>query len=74
MYTLTILGYAVYTALLGMFAYLGPKAATYIFRILPGQADSGFGLVTVLTGIFGTLAGGWVHDELGGNAHAAGRV
>lgn len=74
MYTLTILGNTVHTALLGMFAYWGPKGATLIFRMLPGQADLVFGLVTVTTGILGTLSGGWVLDKLGGNAHAAGRV
>ena len=63
-----------HTALLGMFAYWGPKGATLMFRMKNGEADLVFGLVTVATGILGTLAGGWVLDKLGGNAHAAGRV
>ena len=74
MYTLTILGNTVHTALLGMFAYWGPKGATLIFRMKNGQADLVFGLVTVATGIVGTFAGGWVLEKLGGHAHAAGKV
>jgi MFS transporter, Spinster family, sphingosine-1-phosphate transporter len=73
-YTLTILGNTLHTAVLGMFAYWGPKGATLIFQMKPGRADLVFGPVTVATGILGTLAGGWVLDKLGGNAHAAGRV
>lgn len=73
-YSLTILGNTMHTALLGMFAYWGPKGATLMFRMLAGQADLVFGVVTVLTGILGTLAGGAVLDKLGGDAHAAGKV
>ena len=43
---------------LGAYAYLGPKAGREIFNLPSEQADVTFGAVTVLTGVFGTIAGG----------------
>jgi Organic Anion Transporter Polypeptide (OATP) family len=71
---LAILGNTLQTALLGMFAYWGPKAVTFMFRMPPGRADLVFGATTVLSGIAGTLAGGLVLDALGGSARAAASV
>lgn len=73
-YVLTILGNTVHTALLGMFAYWGPKGATLMFRMEVGEADLAFGIVTVATGILGTLTGGWVLKRWGGDGFAASKV
>ena len=61
-YRLTVLGYAAYTFALGGLAFWMP---TFLERMrgLPAlQATTGFGLIVVLTGLVGTLAGGWLGD------------
>ena len=58
-------------AFIGAIAYLGPKAGRDVFGISGETADLVFGAVTVLTGVFGTLAGGVLLDRMGstmGNA------
>lgn len=50
---------------IGALAYLGPKAGRDVFRIDGETADLVFGAVTVLTGVFGTLAGGLLLDRMG---------
>lgn len=52
-------------AFIGALAYLGPKAGRDVFGISGETADLVFGGVTVLTGVFGTLAGGLALDALG---------
>ena len=52
-------------AYIGALAYLGPKAGRDVFSISGETADLVFGAVTVLTGVFGTLAGGIALDKLG---------
>lgn len=52
-------------AFIGAIAYLGPKAGRDVFGISGETADLVFGAVTVLTGVFGTLAGGVLLDRLG---------
>ena len=44
--------------MLGAYAYLGPKATRAIFRLPSEEADILIGAVTVMTGVFGTIAGG----------------
>lgn len=39
-----------YTAVLGTFAFYGPKAGREVFNIQPERADLTFGAITVLTG------------------------
>ena len=53
-------------AFIGAIAYLGPKAGRDVFGISGETADLVFGAVTVLTGVFGTLAGGLALDRVGG--------
>ncbi|CAL8463948.1 g3483 [Coccomyxa elongata] len=70
-YVCTIGGQTLYTAFIGAIAYLGPKAGRDVFGISGETADLVFGAVTVLTGVFGTLAGGVLLDRMGstmGNA------
>jgi hypothetical protein len=52
-------------AFIGAIAYLGPKAGRDVFGISGETADLVFGAVTVLTGVFGTLAGGLALDRVG---------
>lgn len=52
-------------AYIGALAYLGPKAGRDVFSISGETSDLVFGAVTVLTGVFGTLAGGVALDQLG---------
>ena len=58
-------------AVIGSYGFLGPKAGAETFAVPGPEADSVFGAVTVLTGIFGTLAGGVVLDALGSSIPAA---
>jgi MFS transporter, Spinster family, sphingosine-1-phosphate transporter len=40
---------------LGAYAYMGPKAGRDVFALNPETADLTFGVITVLTGILGTV-------------------
>ena len=51
--------------MIGSYGFLGPKAGAETFAVSGPEADSTFGAVTVLTGVFGTLAGGLALDALG---------
>ncbi|KAK9812393.1 hypothetical protein WJX73_007088 [Symbiochloris irregularis] len=64
-YVILVLAYSIYTAVIGAYAFLGPKAGTETFKVPGSTSDYVFGGVTVLTGAAGTLAGGFVLDYLG---------
>lgn len=57
-YVWTVAGMTVYTAVLGAFAFYGPKAGRDAFGIAPERADLAFGAITVLTGVGGGVWGG----------------
>jgi MFS family permease len=57
--------YILYTAVLGVYAFWGPKAGKRIFDLAGETADLVFGGVTVITGVFGSLIGGLLLDWLG---------
>ena len=57
--------------MIGAYSYLGPKAGSQVFHVPGEQADLKFGAVTVLTGIAGTLAGGFLLDKLGSGVRNA---
>lgn len=61
----------VYTAVLGAFAFYGPKAGRDVFNISPARADLTFGAITVLTGVLGTLTGGLLLDCVGASLRNA---
>jgi predicted MFS family arabinose efflux permease len=64
LYLWTVLGYAAYTFAIGGMAYWAPS---YLMRARGlGQSEAGllFGGITVVTGIVGTLAGGFLGDRL----------
>lgn len=67
-------GYVPYTAVLGAYAFWGPKAGRAIFALDGATADAVFGAVTVATGVGGSLAGGLLLDRLGGTARAAAAI
>lgn len=55
-------GMTVYTAVLGCFAFYGPRAGREVFGIAPERADLTFGAITVLTGEVGGWGGGGQHS------------
>ncbi|KAI3881066.1 hypothetical protein MKX03_015696 [Papaver bracteatum] len=61
-YVVSILGYAAYTFVIGAYSYWGPKAGADIYHMT--NADMFFGGITVFSGIFGTLAGGYCLDRI----------
>ena len=75
-YVATVVGYVAYTAVIGVYAVWGPKAAYAVFSTdlrTPSTADLVLGLVTVVAGAGGTAIGGVAVDKLGdsvGNALA----
>eukprot|EP00850_Spirogloea_muscicola_P006241 SM000029S10536 [mRNA] locus=s29:584886:590681:- [translate_table: standard] len=71
-YILNLLANICHTAVLGAYAFWGPKAARTLFHI--ENADLIFGLITILTGIVGTLSGGAMLDYLGSTIKQAFRL
>lgn len=60
----TVAGYTAYTFALGGFAFWAPS---YMMRVRGFSQESGmmyFGGITVVTGVLGTLLGGWLGDLL----------
>jgi MFS family permease len=56
------LGYCAYTFAIGGFAFWAPKYLHARYGIEAGRASVQFGMVTVVAGFVGTLAGGWLAD------------
>ncbi|OWM64741.1 hypothetical protein CDL15_Pgr028458 [Punica granatum] len=61
-YVVNVLGSVAYNFVLGAYSYWGPKAGYSIYNMR--NADYIFGGITVVCGIFGTLAGGFVLDYM----------
>ncbi|PPD81219.1 hypothetical protein GOBAR_DD21851 [Gossypium barbadense] len=61
-YVVNVLGYVAYTFVLGAYGYWGPKAGYNIYHMK--SADMLFGGITVVCGIFGTIAGGFILDHM----------
>ncbi|XP_078436090.1 putative sphingolipid transporter spinster homolog 2 [Wolffia australiana] len=59
-YVINVLGYIAYNFVIGAYSYWGPKAGYAIYHMK--NADMMFGGVTVICGILGTLAGGFILD------------
>lgn len=73
-YVCTVLAYAAYTAVIGVYAVWGPKAGYAIFKDYlhtSTRADMILGGVTVVSGIAGTLLGGWYVDAHGSSMTTA---
>jgi len=76
-YVATVCGYVAYTAVIGVYAVWGPKAAYAVFSDdlrTPSRADLTLGLVTVVAGAGGTAIGGVAVDRLGDSVGNALRV
>lgn len=61
-YMLVVLGYAAYTFGLGGLGFWMPAFLERVRGVPPVAATRDFGMVVVLTGIVGTLLGGWLGD------------
>jgi hypothetical protein len=57
--------YTLFTSVLGVFAFWGPKAGKRIFAMGDQSSDLVFGAVTVATGVLGSAGGGLALDLLG---------
>jgi len=63
-YMLVVLGYAAYTFGLGGLGFWMPTFLERVRGVPAAEATTGFGAIVVVTGVFGTLAGGWLGDYL----------
>jgi MFS family permease len=77
LYRDTVLGYCAYTFAIGGFGYWAPKYLHARYGMDAGHASVTFGLLTVIGGFVGTVAGGWLADrwvrrQTGRNANLAG--
>ena len=63
-YLLTVLGYAAYTFALGAMVVFMPKFLLRVRGIPEGAASFRFSLLLAVTGLGGTLLGGWLGDRL----------
>ncbi|KAK3411885.1 hypothetical protein EUGRSUZ_I00633 [Eucalyptus grandis] len=61
-FVVNVLGYIAYNFVIGAYSYWGPKAGYNIYHM--SSADMMFGGITIICGIFGTLAGGFVLDRM----------
>ncbi|CAL5026343.1 unnamed protein product [Urochloa decumbens] len=62
-FVINVLGYISYNFVIGSYSYWGPKAGQQIYHMV--SADLMFGGITIVCGIIGTLAGGFIHDKVG---------
>jgi MFS family permease len=62
LYRGSVLGYCAYTAAIGGFAFWAPKYLVVRYGLETGRASEYFGLLTVVSGFIGTLAGGFLAD------------
>ncbi len=61
-YMLTVLGYAAYTFGVGGLAFWAPTFLERTRGVPAAEATTGFGAIVVVTGLLGTLGGGWLGD------------
>ncbi|KAJ9159302.1 hypothetical protein P3X46_024817 [Hevea brasiliensis] len=61
-YVVNVLGYIAYNFVIGAYSYWGPKAGYNIYNMT--NADLIFGGITIVCGIFGTIAGGFILDRM----------
>lgn len=62
-YATNVIGYVAFNFVLGAYSYWGPKAGQSIYNI--NNADILFGIVTIISGVAGTIFGGVVLDYIG---------
>ncbi|KAJ9470918.1 putative sphingolipid transporter spinster-like protein 1 [Diplonema papillatum] len=71
-YNLVLAAYVCMTAVSGVIIFWGPKAGKSVFNL--DNADLYMGIMVVVSGVAGTLCGGWLLDKLGGGYRNATRV
>ncbi|XP_037491117.1 probable sphingolipid transporter spinster homolog 2 isoform X4 [Jatropha curcas] len=59
-FVVNVLGYIAYNFVIGAYSYWGPKAGYNIYKMT--NADMIFGGITIVCGILGTIAGGYILD------------
>lgn len=64
LYVWTVWGYTAYTFAIGGLAFWAPSYLTRIRGGTPAQSMMVFGAMTVVTGVLGTMLGGWLGDRL----------
>lgn len=69
-----VAGYTLYCAVLGVYAFWGPKAGRELYALAATEADLWFGGLTVVTGVVGALSGGFALDFLGATLQNANLV
>eukprot|EP00890_Picochlorum_soloecismus_P002115 jgi/Picsp_1/2904/NSC_01129-R1_protein spinster homolog 1-like len=74
LFLFTTLGMTCYTAVIGSYAFYGPLAGKDAFHVEPKSADMLFGVITVITGILGTLSGGIALDKMGSSMRNAATI
>ncbi|KAI8476328.1 MAG: major facilitator superfamily domain-containing protein [Monoraphidium minutum] len=73
-WVLMVAGYTLYAAVIGVYAFWGPKAGREIYDMKGTSADLIFGGVTVVTGVAGGLLGGGLLDWMGSTLRNANLV
>jgi MFS family permease len=61
-YILAVLGYGAYTFALGGLAFWMPSFLERVRGMSHGEATVTFGVISLITGLVGTFAGGWLGD------------
>ncbi|KAL3515436.1 hypothetical protein ACH5RR_022338 [Cinchona calisaya] len=61
-YVVNVLGYIAYNFVIGSYSYWGPKAGYGLYKM--SNPDIMFGGITVVSGILGTIAGGFLLDRM----------
>eukprot|EP01026_Neomeris_dumetosa_P054551 TRINITY_DN49122_c0_g2_i2.p1 TRINITY_DN49122_c0_g2~~TRINITY_DN49122_c0_g2_i2.p1 ORF type:complete len:357 (+),score=41.67 TRINITY_DN49122_c0_g2_i2:3-1073(+) len=64
-YAMTVIAYSLQTGVYGVYAFWGPRACMAVFDLVGNASDTILGVVTVVTGIGGTILGGVVLDKIG---------
>lgn len=69
-YSIVILASVMYTFVIGVLAFWGPKAGKETFNLHGTVADSIFAIMAALAGVFGTLSSGFIINKIQGRPNA----
>ena len=71
-YLFALLGYTMYTFVVGALAFWGPSLVSKTLHIPNDTASLAFSGISVVTGIFGSMTGGLILDKIGGSTGMSG--